>query len=91
MGLWFERSPEPIVAPPGDEVLFECSLNVGSERVLWKHNSEYLPAEDKSHGTTRLVKVNDSTQAGDYQVINTLILWISDLFICHPTILQCES
>lgn len=78
VGLWFVRSPEPIVAPPGDEVVFECSLNVGSESVRWKHNAEYLPSESSgptSHNTARplpatnrLVKVLDERQAGDYQV-----------------------
>lgn len=78
VGLWFVRSPEPIVAPPGDEVVFECSLNVGSESVRWKHNAEYLPPDSSgpmSHNTARplpatnrLVKVLDERQAGDYQV-----------------------
>ncbi|KAG8249046.1 hypothetical protein J6590_029396 [Homalodisca vitripennis] len=77
VGLWFVRSPEPIVAPPGDEVVFECSLNVGSESVRWKHNSQFLPQDHAGgpagHGaatsTNRLVKVIDERQAGDYQCI----------------------
>lgn len=76
-GLWFVRSPEPIVAPPGDEVMFECSLNIPWESVKWRHNSEYLPLEHLSSSSSsrqtttsyRLVKVVDQEQAGDYQCI----------------------
>lgn len=80
-GLSFVRSPEPIVAPPGDEVMFECSLNIPWESVRWRHNSEYLPREHLAPTTSRqtttyrqntsyrLVKVVDQEQAGDYQVL----------------------
>lgn len=97
VGLWFVRSPEPIVAPPGDEVVFECSLNVGSESVRWKHNAEYLPPDSSgptSHNTARplpatnrLVKVLDERQAGDYQVRATpdhliFTCFTQNLFCC---------
>lgn len=37
-GVSFVRSPQPIVAPPGDRVVFECETNVPPERVVWLHN-----------------------------------------------------
>lgn len=82
IGLYFIRSPEPIVAPPGDEVIFECSLNVPSELVRWKHGSEFLPREHTSSVSNRplttshrLVKVVDEHQAGDYQVLTICVLF----------------
>uniref|UniRef100_A0A1B6CKP4 Interference hedgehog n=1 Tax=Clastoptera arizonana TaxID=38151 RepID=A0A1B6CKP4_9HEMI len=76
IGLYFVRSPEPIVAPPGDEVIFECSLNVASESVKWKHGTHYLPREHQSIVSSSNVdlklKVIDDEQAGDYQCIALL-------------------
>ncbi|XP_054264853.1 interference hedgehog-like [Macrosteles quadrilineatus] len=71
VGLWFVKSPEPIAVPPGDDVDFECSLNVGSENVRWKHNGKLLPEESAADpsSTRRTVKVIDDRQAGDYQCI----------------------
>ncbi|XP_059619791.1 interference hedgehog isoform X2 [Phlebotomus argentipes] len=34
--LYMVRSPETTVAPLGDEVLFECALNVEPERLQWR-------------------------------------------------------
>lgn len=84
VGLWFVRSPEPIVAPPGDEVVFECSLNIPAEQVRWRHDGQFL---HHSHGNETnssglgnhstksnhlVVRVHDEHQAGDYQVGITL-------------------
>lgn len=76
MGLWFVRSPEPITAPPGDEVVFECSLNVPAESVRWRHMGQYMSIDHNSDSsvhtssTSHLVfKVIDEKQAGDYQVL----------------------
>ncbi|XP_021913765.1 interference hedgehog-like isoform X2 [Zootermopsis nevadensis] len=81
MGLWFVRSPEPIVAPPGDEVVFECSLNVPAEQVRWRHDGRFLHHnhgnETSSSGlgnhSTKsshlVVRVHDEHQAGDYQCV----------------------
>lgn len=80
MGWWFVRSPEPIVAPPGDEVVFECSLNVPAEQVRWRHGGHFLHhnhgndtsssgSGNHSNKSSRLVvRVHDEHQAGDYQV-----------------------
>lgn len=43
VGPRFSNSPEPIVAPLGDEVEFECSLDVPAEQIRWKHNRKMLP------------------------------------------------
>ncbi|XP_073980733.1 interference hedgehog-like isoform X3 [Rhodnius prolixus] len=74
LGLWFMRSPEPIVAPVGDDVVFECSLNVPAESVRWRHNGAYLahdhPPPPRLSSTSRLlVKFNDEKQEGDYQCV----------------------
>lgn len=73
VGLRFVRAPEPIAAPPGDDVTFECSLNVPAEQVRWRHNGRYL---DQSATSSRSlqnsnhlnVQVKDTRQTGDYQV-----------------------
>ncbi|KAK9512348.1 hypothetical protein O3M35_000794 [Rhynocoris fuscipes] len=74
LGLWFVRSPEPIVAPVGDDVVFECSLNVPAESVRWRHNGVYLPHDHppppRPTSTSRyVVKFNDEKQEGDYQCV----------------------
>ncbi|XP_055684502.1 interference hedgehog isoform X3 [Lutzomyia longipalpis] len=38
--LYMVRSPETTVAPLGDEVLFECALNVEPERLQWRFRSQ---------------------------------------------------
>lgn len=42
VGPKFTYAPEPIVAPLGDEVEFECSLDVPAEQIWWKHNRRKL-------------------------------------------------
>ncbi|XP_055909843.1 interference hedgehog [Eupeodes corollae] len=36
LGVHMVRSPESIVAPKGDEVMFECELNLIPERLKWR-------------------------------------------------------
>lgn len=36
LGVHFERSPESAVAPKGDEVVFECEMNLKPDRLEWK-------------------------------------------------------
>lgn len=76
VGLRFVRAPEPIAAPPGDEVTFECSLNVPAEQVRWRHNGRYLNhTSPNPNGKTPqninqlIVRVNDLRQTGDYQCV----------------------
>jgi len=72
VGLRFVHSPEPITAPVGDEVTFECSLSVPAEQVRWRHDGRFLnhsvfdPKKPGKHNLN--VRVNSSEQAGDYQV-----------------------
>lgn len=73
-GLRFVRAPEPIAAPPGDDVTFECSLNVPAEQVRWRHNGRYLnntASNGKSvqNSDRLIVRVKDKKQTGDYQCV----------------------
>lgn len=43
VGPRFVKNPEPIVAPLGDEVEFDCSLDVRADHLRWKHNGRILP------------------------------------------------
>ncbi|KAH8420363.1 hypothetical protein KR009_009651 [Drosophila setifemur] len=36
LGVFFERAPESAVAPKGDEVVFECELNLKPDRLEWR-------------------------------------------------------
>lgn len=36
LGVLFERAPESAVAPKGDEVVFECELNLKPDRLEWR-------------------------------------------------------
>ncbi|KAE8738964.1 hypothetical protein FOCC_FOCC015542 [Frankliniella occidentalis] len=73
VGLRFVRAPEPFVAPPGDDVTFDCSLNVPAEQVRWRHNGRYLnhtAHNGKPESSNQLiVRVNDDRQTGDYQCV----------------------
>ncbi|XP_053693897.1 interference hedgehog-like [Sabethes cyaneus] len=41
LGVYMIRSPESTVAPAGDEVLFECELNLIPERLEWRFRNQY--------------------------------------------------
>ncbi|GAB0091524.1 Interference hedgehog [Sergentomyia squamirostris] len=43
--LYMTRSPETTVAPLGDEVLFECALNVEPERLQWRFRPQGVKNE----------------------------------------------
>lgn len=36
IGIEIKRSPELTIAPLGDEVLFECELNLSPEKLEWR-------------------------------------------------------
>lgn len=90
------RSPEPIVAPPGDEVVFECSLNVPAEQVRWRHDGRFQqhnhanetnPSSLGNHSSKNshlVVRVYDERQAGDYQV-GTICLLVRESLIPAST------
>ncbi|XP_014290783.1 interference hedgehog [Halyomorpha halys] len=74
LGLWFVRWPEPITAPVGDDVVFECSVNVPAESVRWRQGDHWLqqdrPPPPRPTSTSRLlVKFEDEKQEGDYQCV----------------------
>lgn len=39
LGVSVLRSPESTVAPKGDEVVFECELNLAPDRLEWRFRS----------------------------------------------------
>nr|CAD7205079.1 unnamed protein product [Timema douglasi] len=68
-GLVFVRSPEPLTAPPGDEVVFDCSLNVPAEQVRWRHDSHMVQRNHSEASSHLEVQVLDKRQTGDYQCV----------------------
>uniref|UniRef100_A0ABK9NH39 Interference hedgehog n=1 Tax=Glossina morsitans morsitans TaxID=37546 RepID=A0ABK9NH39_GLOMM len=85
LGVHVVRSPESAVAPKGDEVVFECELNLSPERLKWKfrHSSKraidgsnfhYLSVEEGYNVTNedRTSKLRVFVQLetlGDYQCV----------------------
>lgn len=73
----FTRHPQPLAAPLGDAVDFECSLNLGAEKFAWRHRplgSERwgpLINSPNSGGKTskHVVNFDDPFKAGDYRCI----------------------
>ncbi|XP_017114201.1 interference hedgehog isoform X1 [Drosophila elegans] len=43
LGIFFERAPESAVAPKGDEVVFECELNLKPDRLEWRFRRSGSP------------------------------------------------
>ncbi|XP_054727070.1 interference hedgehog isoform X1 [Anastrepha obliqua] len=85
LGAHIVRSPESAVAPKGDEVVFECELNLAPERLEWRFrhssarttdamNYNYLHAEE-GHNiinddlTSRLRVFVSPETLGDYQCV----------------------
>ncbi|XP_046867433.1 interference hedgehog isoform X2 [Drosophila willistoni] len=47
LGAFIERAPESAVAPKGDEVVFECELNLKPDRLKWRfRRNSGLPFSD---------------------------------------------
>ncbi|XP_050539272.1 interference hedgehog-like [Daktulosphaira vitifoliae] len=70
IGIHFNRSPESLVAPLHDEVIFDCALNITPDNIKWLHNSKEIPALFRSTSNNGLVvKVDDITRTGDYQCV----------------------
>lgn len=75
VGLWFVKSPEPFIAPLKDDVNFDCSLNLKADFIRWRHGRKYIQENrtmsSRSSNTNQLViKLENESQLGDYQVIN---------------------
>ncbi|KAH8387839.1 hypothetical protein KR093_009855 [Drosophila rubida] len=47
LGVYIERGPESAVAPKGDEVVFECEMNLKPDRLEWRFR--YSVAEAYRH------------------------------------------
>lgn len=77
LGMSFVRHPEPIAAPLGDEVYFECSLNLPAEKFVWRHRplntdrwGPLIQASNSAVKTSKhVVFFDDKSKAGDYQCI----------------------
>lgn len=73
----FTRHPQPFTAPLGDEVYFECSLNLAAEKFVWRHrplgSKEWILLDSGSNtaGKTSKYVVNfdEDNKAGDYRCI----------------------
>ncbi|XP_031625787.1 interference hedgehog isoform X2 [Contarinia nasturtii] len=58
-GAYMERQPESTVAPLYDEVLFECGLNLASDRIEWR----FRPQKERS---------NSGNSYSDYIYLNKM-------------------
>lgn len=47
-GAYIERQPESTIAPLYDEVLFECGLNLVSDRIEWRFRPQKLRSSSAS-------------------------------------------
>ncbi|XP_065364606.1 interference hedgehog [Calliphora vicina] len=85
LGVHFERSPESAVAPKGDEVVFECEVNLAPDRLEWKfrHSSNrtvdgskfiYL-SQENGYNITKVDRISmlrifvQPESLGDYQCV----------------------
>ncbi|XP_062559047.1 interference hedgehog-like isoform X2 [Armigeres subalbatus] len=83
LGVYMIRSPESTTAPAGDEVLFECELNLIPERLEWRFRpqdaagtrDDYTYLNRNGHNVTTVegnsklhVYVNSKT-IGEYQCV----------------------
>lgn len=72
IGIYFTRSPESLVAPLHDEVVFDCTLNIDVDYIKWRHNSEDFTHPVSIHTSTNsrlVVKVESIAETGDYQCV----------------------
>lgn len=73
----FTKHPQPLAAPIGDDVNFECNLNLGAERFSWRHrplgSDRWLQVFHMSSNggkTSRhVVNFDNESKAGDYRCI----------------------
>ncbi|XP_076669838.1 interference hedgehog isoform X2 [Andrena cerasifolii] len=76
LGMSFSRHPQPLDAPLGDDVNFECNLNLAAERFSWCHrplgSEKWLPVfHTPINGkiSRYVVNFDNETKAGDYRCI----------------------
>ncbi|XP_020802622.1 interference hedgehog isoform X2 [Drosophila serrata] len=85
LGVFFERAPESAVAPKGDEVVFECELNLKPDRLEWRFRRSgstepyrilsptagYNVTSGSDDRAWRLRIYVSAQTAGDYQCVAT--------------------
>ncbi|XP_076756558.1 interference hedgehog isoform X2 [Xylocopa sonorina] len=77
LGMSFTRHPKPLDVPIGDEVNFECNLNLEAERFSWRHrplgSNKWLTVfhtPNNGGKTSRhVVNFDNESKAGDYRCI----------------------
>ncbi|XP_015440495.1 PREDICTED: interference hedgehog-like [Dufourea novaeangliae] len=77
LGMSFTRHPQPLDAPLGDDVNFECNLNLAADGFAWRHrplgSEKWLPvAHTPSNGgktSKHVVNFDNESKAGDYRCI----------------------
>lgn len=77
LGMMFTQNPQPWPAPLGDEVYFECSLNLAAEKFAWRYRplnkNRWITlknAPSNAGKTSKLVVTLDNeSKAGDYRCI----------------------
>lgn len=67
-GAYIERQPESTIAPLYDEVLFECGLNLVSDRIEWR----FRPQNSRSSSS--------ATSYADYIYLDKVCIFFSRLF-----------
>ena len=70
-GLTFVRSPEPLIAPVGDNVVFECALNIPADEVRWRRDSAPLRIGDSSSSFDEFEPDNFTTPLLSHQASQT--------------------
>ncbi|XP_055544266.1 interference hedgehog-like isoform X2 [Wyeomyia smithii] len=83
LGVYMIRSPESTVAPAGDEVLFECELNLTPERLEWRFRNQFSQGNredytylDKNNHNVTIIEGNSKLHVyvnaktiGEYQCV----------------------
>ncbi|CAB0032855.1 unnamed protein product [Trichogramma brassicae] len=73
----FTKHPRAFIAPLGDEVNFECSLNLAAEKFVWRHRPlgskdwRLIDSASPAGGKTskHVVYFDDESKAGDYRCV----------------------
>ncbi|XP_055607220.1 interference hedgehog-like [Uranotaenia lowii] len=68
LGVYMIRSPESTTAPAGDEVLFECELNLIPERLEWRFRPQDRPGNREDYSYLNKHEHNVSTSEGTYKL-----------------------
>uniref|UniRef100_A0A0C9QTS6 Interference hedgehog n=1 Tax=Fopius arisanus TaxID=64838 RepID=A0A0C9QTS6_9HYME len=77
LGMQFTRHPQPLAAPLGDVVDFECSLGLAADKFTWRHrplnSNQWFALTNSTPGVKKTSKLvidfNDPSKSGDYRCI----------------------